>query len=147
MNKELSKKHRIRFFLMNVLAFALIFFALGLIVLNVFHLSAYRETDDVLNSTSISSPIVQLELERYEQQDPSYKNTMSKSSTPFRGGMSNNFNTQVILWSKDGEILNTDTLGGRFTQFQNLSLNTKSLDAIDTIELQDTASDLSLIHI
>lgn len=83
MNKELSKKHRIRFFLMNVLAFALIFFALGLIVLNVFHLSAYRETDDVLNSTSISSPIVQLELERYEQQDPSYKNTMSKSSTPF----------------------------------------------------------------
>lgn len=147
MNKELSKKHRIRFFLMNVLAFALIFFALGLIVLNVFHLSAYRETDDVLNSTSISSPIVQLELERYEQQDPSYKNTMSKSSTPFRGGMSNNFNTQVILWSKDGEILNTDTLGGRFTQFQNLSLNTKSLDAIDTIELQDTASDnTSVFH-
>ena len=141
MNKELSKKHHIRFFFMNVFAFAFIFFALGLIILNVLNLSAYRETDDILKATTLRSPIVQLELERYEQHDPSYNNRMNGAATPFRGGMNNNFNTQVILWSKEGEILNTDTLGGRFTQFQNLSLNTNSLDTIDSIEIQDTASE------
>jgi len=78
MNKELSKKHHIRFFFMNVFAFAFIFFALGLIILNVLNLSAYRETDDILKATTLRSPIVQLELERYEQHDPSYNNRIEQ---------------------------------------------------------------------
>lgn len=48
MNKELSKKQRRQFFLLNAGAFALIFLLLGFIVLQLLQSSAYKQTDESL---------------------------------------------------------------------------------------------------
>lgn len=141
MKAKLPNKQRIRLFLANVLAFALVFFALGVIVLQVLSLSAYRETDQQLTQTTSNSPLIQLEIQRYQENDPTLRLDVDKrfkddSPKPM-------FNNQVILWSKDGQILNKEALGSRYAQFESLTLNTKELDSIQTLQLEDQASNTS----
>lgn len=49
----------------------------------------------------------------------------------------NQFNTQIILWSKEGTILNKDTIGGRFTELENLTLDKKNLDSVQALSLKN----------
>lgn len=137
MKAKLPNKQRIRLFLANVLAFALVFFALGVIVLQVLSLSAYRETDQQLTQTTSDSPTVQLEITRYQENDPTLHLDENK---PFKEGPKPMFNNQVILWSKDGTILNKEALGSRYAQFESLTLSTKNLDSIQTVQLEDQSS-------
>ncbi|MGD1419410.1 two-component sensor histidine kinase, partial [Enterococcus faecium] len=51
MNGDITRKQRSRFFITNVAAFALIFFLLGFITLQILNQSAYRETDLSLEKT------------------------------------------------------------------------------------------------
>jgi len=52
----------------------------------------------------------------------------------------NRFNTQLILWSEDGEILNKQALGGRFSQLTNLTLSTENLDSIQSFSIDDQST-------
>lgn len=133
MKNKLPNKQRIKLFLANVLAFALVFFALGIIVTQVLSLSAYRETDQQLTQATSDSPAIQLELARLQENDPTFR----FDDTKRQDGPKPMFNNQVILWSADGEILNKEALGSRYAQFESLTLSTKNLDTIQTIELDD----------
>ena len=62
MNKELSKKQRLKLFLINISAFALIFTLLGIIVLELFDQSAYQETDIALEQAVQDTRLVQAEI-------------------------------------------------------------------------------------
>lgn len=142
MNGDITRKQRSRFFITNVAAFALIFFLLGFITLQILNQSAYRETDLSLEKTDFDSRTVQLEIQRYQRGDPFLNpNQMEQNRTnmeqPLMEPSNDRFNTQVILWSENGEILNKAAIGGRFNQIKELKMDTKNLNTIQNIELNE----------
>ena len=144
MNNELSRRQRLRFFFLNVAAFAAIFLALGFITLQILHSSAYRQTDEDLKQITPDSPRITMEIQRYQADDPFLgQNTLKPPLDDNDRG--NHFNSQIILWSKEGQILNKAALGGRFNELQSLSLDTKKLNTVKEINLasSDTSNQLT----
>ena len=142
MNGDITRKQRSRFFATNVAAFAFIFFLLGFITLQILNQSAYRETDLSLEKINFDSRTVQLEIQRYQQGDPFLNPTQTEQNRtnmeqPLMEPSNDRFNTQVILWSKNGEILNKAAIGGRFNQIKELKMDTKNLNTIQNIELNE----------
>ncbi|OQO71428.1 two-component sensor histidine kinase [Enterococcus villorum] len=150
MNGNISWKQRQKFFAANVAAFALIFFLLGLITLQVLNQSAYRETDLSLKNIDANSRTVQLEIARYQQDNPFLNSDQALfppeqgTSQPRGGPINDRFNTQVVLWSADGEILNKEAIGARFNQIEELKLDKNNLDTIQNIELKQENSETPL---
>jgi len=136
MNNERSNKQRLQSFLINVSAFALVFFLLGVIVLELFNQSAYRETDLSLEQAIEDTRLIQAEINSYQSDSL----TMPPGSTMPNIPGTNRFNTQLILWSEDGEILNKQALGGRFSQLTNLTLSTENLDSIQSFSIDDQST-------
>ena len=133
MNKERSKRQRLHSFLLNVSAFALVFLLLGTIVLQLFNQSAYRQTDISLEQAVKDTRLIQAEISASQS---NLEVLPPDSAMPKIPG-TNRFNTQLILWSEDGEILNKQTLGGRFSQLASLSLDTSHLDSITSFSVVD----------
>ncbi|GGP09128.1 sensor histidine kinase [Oceanobacillus neutriphilus] len=144
MNKKLSSKQRSAFFFMNLSAFAIIFFFLGIIILQLLSQTAYRETDETLVEMTQRSEFIQQEIFRY-QEGSSIFPTNEQLKEPPRSPSSNPFNTQIILWSKEGEILNKEALGGRFSELENLRLETDNLEEVETLSLQSDIDNEELI--
>ncbi|HBH6687194.1 TPA: HAMP domain-containing histidine kinase [Enterococcus faecium] len=149
MNGDITRKQRSRFFVTNVAAFAFIFFLLGFITLQILNQSAYRETDLSLEKINFDSRTVQLEIQRYQQGDPFLNPTQTEQNRtnmeqPLMEPSNDRFNTQVILWSKNGEILNKAAIGGRFNQIKELKMDTKNLNTIQNIELNEDSGSSAL---
>lgn len=139
MNTEISRKQRLKFFFINVAAFAGIFLLLGFITLQLLQSSAYRQTDYSLEQMAKNDRLIEMEINRYQQDNP-FLSQMPDDQRMIKGPDGNNrFNTQIILWSKDGEILNKEVLGGRFTELENLTLDKKQLNAIQSLSLENSA--------
>ncbi|MFP1647361.1 sensor histidine kinase [Enterococcus mundtii] len=134
MTDSIFNKQRTKLFAANVTAFALIFLLLGGIILQLLNQSAYRETDLMLKNVSLNAHMVQLEIERYQQGDPFFNAQIPPRQTESLPE-GDRFNTQVILWSAAGEVLNKETIGGRFNQIEGIKLDTSKLDTIQDIEL------------
>ena len=142
MNTEISRKQRLKFFFLNVAAFAAIFVLLGFITLQLLQSSAYRQTDLSLEQMADNKHIIQMEINRYQLNDP-FLAQMPDDERMDKGPAGNNrFNTQIILWSKDGKILNKDVIGGRFTELEYLTLDKEHLDSVQALSLK-TSADLS----
>ncbi|MBO0452575.1 sensor histidine kinase [Candidatus Enterococcus murrayae] len=139
MNTEISRKQRLKFFFINVAAFVGIFLLLGFITLQLLQSSAYRQTDLSLSQMADNEHLIEMEITRYQQGNP-FLAQMPNDQRMDKGPDGNNrFNTQIILWSKDGKILNKDVLGGRFTELENLALDKKNLDSIEALNLKSTS--------
>ena len=139
MNTEFSRKQRLKFFFINVVAFAGIFLLLGFITLQLLQSSAYRQTDLSLTQMAENDRLIQMEINRYQQGNP-FLAPMPDNQRMDQGPVGNNrFNTQIILWSKDGQILNKDVLGGRFTELEDLTLDKKHLDSVQSLELKSSS--------
>ncbi|EOI00415.1 hypothetical protein UAY_01518 [Enterococcus moraviensis ATCC BAA-383] len=133
MNKQLSKKQRFNYFLMNLISFASIFLILGLIVFQLVQTSIYQTVDHDLEKLATDQKFIQHQLmqtKRMQGNSPQ----LGKFDTP----PPNNFQQQVILWSKEGEILNETELGSRFYDFQNLQLSTDNLEKIRSVQTKDS---------
>lgn len=143
MNKKPSDKQRTIFFLINVSSFAVIFFLLGLIIVQLLNQTAFRETDQTLIEMTQDPGFVEREIARYEdnKQNPS-SNNFAEEPPVNPSPSSNEFNTQIILWSENGEILNEQALGGRFSELRNLRLNTEDMNAIQTVSMENNTEDL-----
>lgn len=134
MNKELSKKQRLKLFLINISAFALIFTLLGIIVLELFDQSAYQETDIALEQAVQDTRLVQAEINNANQNEAIA--LPPNTAMPKIPG-TNRFNTQFILWSENGTIVNKQSLGGRFSQLASLKLDTEHLNTIQSLTVSD----------
>ncbi|MFC4770599.1 sensor histidine kinase [Enterococcus hermanniensis] len=143
MNTEISRKQRWKFFFINVAAFAGVFLLLGFITLQLLQSSAYRQTDLSLSQMAKNDRLIEMEITRYQEGNP----FLSQQQTPDDLQMSNGpegnnrFNTQIILWSKEGKILNKEVLGGRFTELANLSLDTSHLNSIQSLNLKNSTAE------
>lgn len=135
MNTELSRRQRLRFFLLNLAAFAAIFLALGLITLQILQNSAYRQTDEDLKQITPDSQRITMEIQRYQANDPFLGGQNAPLPPRDEGNQANHFNTQIILWSKDGQILNKTALGGRFNELQSLTLDMEHVNTVNEIKL------------
>lgn len=139
METEVSRRQRLRFFLINVGAFAAIFLLLGIIILNLLRSSAYRQTDLSLTDSAKDTRLIQMEISRYQSNDPLLQ--LPPENRPDNLVRGNRFNSQVILWSQDGQILNKNLVGGRLEQLQDLSLETKKLDKIQELTLSGNTNE------
>ena len=139
MNTEISRKQRLKFFFINVAAFAGIFLLLGFITLQLLQSSAYRQTDYSLEKMAKNDRVIEMEITRYRQDDP-FLSQMPDDKRIEKGPDGNShFYTQIILWSKDGEILNKEVLGGRFTELEKLTLDKNQLNSIQSLSLENSA--------
>ncbi|MGM0238969.1 sensor histidine kinase [Enterococcus sp. AZ103] len=130
MNNTLLKKQRIRYFLMNMLAFALIFLTLGIVMIRLVTTNIYKETDQSLINMSEKDDLIQQEIDRLSGKD----NKLTQTPPPDPTG-ENLFNSQIILWSKDGTILNNDENNGRLAQLTQLKLNKSNLNTVNSLEV------------
>lgn len=139
MKEEITKKQQQRLFFFNLFAFGGIFLLLGLIILQLMHSLAYQQTDKMLKQVMNQPTLVQLEIERFEQNDLFTTQQENHDKQPpdkdFKGF--NRFNTQMILWSKSGEILNKTLIGGRFNELTELTLDKKQLGKIKELSLNN----------
>lgn len=130
MNNTLLKKQRIRYFLMNMLAFALIFLTLGIVMIRLVTTNIYKETDQSLINMSEKDDLIQQEIDRLLEKD----NNLTQTPPPDPTG-ENLFNSQIILWSKDGTILNNDENNGRLAQLAQLKLDKSNLNTVNSLEV------------
>lgn len=130
MNNTLLKKQRIRYFLMNMLAFALIFLTLGIVMIRLVTTNIYKETDQSLINMSKKDDLIQQEIDRLLEKD----NNLTQTPPPDPTG-ENLFNSQIILWSKDGTILNNDENNGRLAQLTQLKLDKSNLNTVNSLEV------------
>lgn len=139
MKEEITNKQQRRLFFFNILAFGGIFLLLGLIILQLMHSLAYQQTDKMLNQVMNQPTLVQLEIDRFEQEDFFTPQLETPDKQPpnkdFKG--INRFNTQIILWSKSGKILNKALLGGRFNELTELTLDKKQLGKVKELKLNN----------
>lgn len=133
MNKQISKKQRVNYFVINLISFASIFLILGLIVFQLVQTSIYESVDHDLQRLSTDEQFIQRQLSKSERPQGTSPQMGKFDSPP-----PNNFQQQVILWSKSGEILNESELGSRLYDFQNLSLSTDDLNKIVSLQTKDS---------
>ncbi len=138
LNHELSNKQRIRFFLTSASAFAALFVLLGIIVFQLLQVSAYNQTDMSLSEMTTNRTLIEREISRLNQSDPfidfPFDKPLPEGFTP----QEELFNTQIILWTENGEILNKEVLGGRYTQLNTLTLDATKLNEIIPVVLAES---------
>ncbi|OJG73007.1 hypothetical protein RV12_GL000784 [Enterococcus quebecensis] len=118
---------------MNLISFASIFLILGWIVFQLVQTSIYQTVDHDLQRLYEDKNFLQHQLTNNERKQEEITKTRKFATPP-----PNNFQQQVILWSKDGKIINEVELGSRFYDFQNLKLSTKDLKNIISIQTKDS---------
>lgn len=137
MDREKTKQQSRRFFFWNVGAFAVIFLLLGMIILQLLQISAYRQTDLSLMQMAQDKDRLEMEINRYQFNNPIWSAPDANGQMDARP---NEFNSQFILWSKDGKILNQSLLGGRLNQLSNLPFSTDNISKIVSIKISSTQS-------
>lgn len=133
---QVEFKQQRSLFIRNVLAFGLIFILLGLIVNQVLVHSLYRDVDNELTRFVQDKQALRHEIELVQHDAPPQNGEMAKEPPPPR----NSFKTQLILWSRDGDILNQALMGDRYQQFSQLTLATTKLDKVTPLEITDTGN-------
>lgn len=137
MTTDITKKQQLRFFLMIASAFAILFLLLGLIIFHLLQISAYRETDVSLENMSMDYRFIEREMQKLSTEGNANDFRLENIKGEEKNPLPPSFTTQVILWNVDGEMLNQDTMGGRYSQLETLKLNTQQLDSIVSIKLSE----------
>ena len=135
-NKTFSKQHK-KLFLMNVSAFAIIFISLAFIMVQLIQSSSYSQVDDNLITMADNPNLLDFEINQMNQDFP----LKPGNREPIMPNKPNNnpFSTQIILWSKEHQMMNTSLIGNRLSELENLKLDTSNLESITTLSL--TSSD------
>lgn len=130
MKNDLLIHQRKKFFLQSVFAFASIFLLLGFIVFRLVSTTMFHSVDEELEHLAGDTPALNAQIQRNQKSSP--------TNGPFSGNMPpNNFQQQVILWSEDGEILNSGQIGNRIYDFTALRLDQEKLDTIQKVSLNN----------
>lgn len=138
MKSTASKKQRLKFFLINCTAFAILFSLLSFITIKVIQHSAYTETDSTLERMSNDPSLLDKEIRILNKDENGGHIGMPKFNFE---GPNNQFNTVVILWGDDGKILNQATVEDRLENLEEPTFDKKNIHSISTISLNNTTSD------
>lgn len=128
-----SIRQRWHYFLLNMSAFAMVFLALAIITLQILHATAYSETDISLTNLATNTQMIADEIQRATDD---FIPNQAEMNHPEEPGL-NRFNSQIVLWDVDGEIVNQDGLGDIYSQIASLDLSTANLDEIEEVTITD----------
>ncbi|WP_462258915.1 hypothetical protein [Vagococcus teuberi] len=122
MKSTASKKQRLKFFLINCTAFAILFSLLSFITIKVIQHSAYTETDSTLERMANDPSLLDKEIRILNKDENGGHIGMPKFNFE---GPNNQFNTVVILWGDDGKILNQATVEDRLENLEEPTFDKK----------------------
>ncbi|MGY3704115.1 sensor histidine kinase [Vagococcus martis] len=138
MKSTASKKQRLKFFLINCTAFAILFSLLSFITIQVIQNSAYTETDSTLERMASDPSLLDREIRMLNKDENDGHIGMPKFNFD---GPNNQFNTVVVLWDKNGNILNDSTVEDKLENLEEPTLDKKNTDIISTLSLKNKNND------
>lgn len=136
-HNNISSRQQNKFFLMNVLAFAIIFILLGTIVFQMIKVTSYRWVDEESMRIANDTEMIVDEIQRLKSQS----STSDSDSKRGDGDSHRNppMQTQLIIWSNSGKILNQSILGARYYDFASMHLNKSILNHVYSRMMLDSS--------
>lgn len=138
MKSTASKKQRLRFFLINSVAFAAIFSLLSFITIQVIQYSSYTETDSTLKRMTSDPSLLDREVRMLDDSEKEERIGIPKFKF---NGPNNQFNTVVVLWDKNGNIINKTSVEDKLSNVTQPTFSDKNMGDISTLSLKDTEND------
>ncbi len=125
-----------KLFFMNISAFAIIFFLLSFITTNLIEKTAYEQVDTALFEMKDQPTLINFELNQ-SKLESEFSSAPKNKPLPFKPN-NNSFNTQIILWNKDRQIVNSSSFKNRLSDLESLTLDDEQLNKIQTLSLKST---------
>ncbi|MGX4685372.1 sensor histidine kinase [Vagococcus sp. JNUCC 83] len=138
MKSTASKQQRLKFFLINCGAFAIIFSLLSFITIQIIQNSAYTETDTTLERMANDPSLLDREIRMLNKDGKDGPIGTPKFNF---NGPNNQFNTVVVLWDKNGNILNDSSVEDKLENLEEPTLDKKNTDIISTLSLKNKNND------
>ncbi|MHA8138558.1 sensor histidine kinase [Lactobacillaceae bacterium Scapto_B20] len=128
-----QKQQQWRLFIKELIAFALLFVSLGLIIYLFFSQSIYRNIDHSLTVQKSQLTSQKSIANRAPQTPPEFRNGRDFSQPP---SLNSPFRTNEIIFNKKGKIQNAASLGDRnYDLLSHATLDVKSLNKIQDMTL------------
>ncbi|WP_413536755.1 sensor histidine kinase [Carnobacterium divergens] len=134
MKNTIQQKQQIRFFIYNVVTFAIIFLIFGLIIYQQVQNSLYSSVNsELLKQKERLDNVAPVSKEGIENQPDLPKNMEQKRQGSGPGIL-------PIEWNKKGEILNQDAIGElNYALFNQLTLDTTKLGTVKSVTVGDSS--------
>ncbi|MHA8263443.1 hypothetical protein ACYATO_07080 [Lactobacillaceae bacterium Melli_B3] len=128
-----QKRQQWRLFIKELIAFAILFLSLGLIIYLFFSQSIYRNIDHSLIVQKTQLTNGKSPANRSPQTPPEFRNGRSFSQPP---SLNSPFRTNEIIFNQQGKIQNAASLGDRnYELLSRAKLDVKSLNKIQDMTL------------
>lgn len=111
MEKRIKKQQK-QFFFQNLIAFAVLFIFLGLILFQLLRSSVYQETDERLFRMAENDEGLGLLVNPQNEFMSQERRNLARPPVDFQ--------VQLLVRAENGKILNTNDLGNRNSDYQNL---------------------------
>ena len=133
-SKATMRSQQNKFVLTNILSFTLLFVVLGTIVFQMIKTTSYKWVDNGLYHISQDTSLIEYEVNHLN--DTNYPlNDLLRDHTHRNPPMQ----TQILIWSNEGKLLNRRSLGARYYDFATMKLNKKKLNSVYSYRLVDAS--------
>lgn len=141
--KKVELKQQARFFIMEIVSFAVIFVTLGVIVNFAFQTVLYQNVDQ-----SLMQQKNMLLSNQHQSQLKNRKQTQTqtdKQKKDKKNKLPPDFRTSILIFNKKGQINNAAMLGDHYDLLVSVKLNQKQRNKITTISLANGSNFRSLL--
>lgn len=133
--KSMMRTQQNKLLLLNILSFALLFVVLGTIIFQMIKMTSYRWVDNSLRHISQDTELIEYEAHHLDHPNYPLNDLLRDRDKNHRNPP---MQTQLIIWSEGGDILNRRSLGARYYDFASMRLNKKTLDRVYSCSTVDT---------
>ena len=133
--RKLFQQQQIKFMLLNLLAFTIIFTIFGFIIFSQIQNTLYSKTDEELQG--FQGKIADLPAE--DKESPMPDKGMDSNGPPNDRRKNPNPRIMIVDWSTDGKILNKDEIGSLFYEsyLQDYQLDKTNIDQVTMMVIND----------
>lgn len=133
--RKIFRQQQLKFMLLNLLAFTVIFTFFGIIIFSQVQSTLYKKTDEELKSFKDKFANHAIENSKV----PLLNKEMDPSGPPNGRQKNPNPRIMVVNWSEDGEILNKDEIGTLLYEsyLQDYQLDKTNVDQVTSIVIND----------
>lgn len=115
-------------FIRNMIAFGLLFLVLGVIISQILQQSLYKDVDEKLQLAITNEHFIRSEVQR----------NLSEGDFRNLNNPPNSFQTELMVWSAKGKLLNEQQLGNRYDDLKNITFNKTDSDQINSIQVKNS---------
>lgn len=134
LKQKIFRKEQIRFMILNLIAFTVIFTIFGVIIFGQVQSTLFTKTDEELEA--LKNRITDTDRNPMEGSPPRHENDV-----PFEDKIRDNPNPRIIIinWNKQGEIMNQNQIGTLFYEnyLQDYELDKENVNVITNITINN----------